>query len=160
MKTELDECQIALRNINLELLTDPNNKELRLKRIDLELLANSLTKKLFTMTNSIESSNPRKDESKTRLGSTGAPGQENLDDNNYIAGSRGEYDLESLALESARAEAQAKTAKAAFEAAKKLVLLKGSPIIKAKPIIVNTEPQASYSPLTAAERKVRKDIKL
>ena len=158
--TELDECQIALRNINLELLTDPNNKELRLKRIDLELLANSLTKKLFTMTNSIESSNPRKDESKTRLGSDGAPRQSQFDDNNYIAGSRGEYDLESLAIESARAEAQAKTAKAAYDAAKKIVLLKGTHIVTAKPIVVHSKPQASYNPISAAETKVRKDIKL
>ena len=140
MKTELENCQIELRNINLELLTDPNNKELRLKRIDLELLANSLQKKLFTMKNSIETSNPRKDQSTQRLGTDGAPGQDNLDDNNYIAGSRGEYDLESLAREAMAAEVDSKAKKAAYEAAKKLVLLKGTPIVTAKPIVVHTKP--------------------
>ena len=157
---ELDECQIALRNINLELLTDPNNKELRLKRIDLELLANSLQKKLYTMKNSIETSNPRKDQSATRLGSTGAPGQSQLDDNNYIAGSRGEYDLESLAREAMAAEVDSKAKKAAYEAAKRITLLKGSPIVKVKPVVVHSQPQASYNPISAAETKVKRDIKL
>ena len=112
------------------------------------------------MKNAISSTNPRKEQSTQRLGTSGAPGQENLDDNNYIAGSRGEYDLESLAREAMAAEIDSKAKKAAYEAAKRITLLKGSPIVKAKPIIVHSKPQASYSPLTAAERKVRKDIKL
>ena len=158
--TEIEKCQIELRNINVQLLTDPNNKELRLQRVTLELLENSLRKKLYSMKNSIESTNPRREDSKTRLGSTGAPGQENLDDNSYISGSRGEYDLESLAKEAMAAEVDSKAKKAAYEAAKRITLLKGTPIVKVKPVVVHSNPQASYSPLTAAERKVRKDIKL
>ena len=158
--TELEKCQIELRNVNVQLLTDSNNKELRLQRVTLELLENSLRKQLFTMKNSIESTNPRREDSKTRLGSTGAPGQENLDDNSYIAGSRGDYDLESLAREAMAAEVDSKAKKAAYEAAKKAVLLKGTPIVTAKPIVVHSKPQASYNPISAAERKVRKNLDL
>lgn len=158
--TELENCQIELRNINVQLLTDPNNKELRLKRIDLELLANSLQKKLFTMKNSIESSNPRREDSKTRLGTDGAPRQSQLDDNSYISGSRGEYDLESLAKEAMAAEIDSKAKKAAYEAAKRITLLKGTPIVTAKPIVVHSKPQASYNPIIAAETKVKKNIGL
>ena len=145
----------------MQLLTDPNNKELRLQRVTLELLENSLRKQLFTMKNSIETSNPRKDQSATRLGTSGAPGQDNLDSDSYISGSRGEYlDLESLAKEAMAAEVDSKAKKAAYEAAKKLVLLKGTPIVTAKPIVVHSQPQASYNPISAAETKVKKNIGL
>lgn len=138
-----------LHEINLKIKLDPTNRELRLHRVELELEAHSLKNVMNQINNSAgQASNPRKDGSASRLGSSGNPNQDNLNPDGSVVGSEGPYTLESLGIEVLKAKKAFEDLQDKFNKEQDKIRVQGTPI-EARPLKMYTSAGPTNSSLVA-----------